>query len=178
LVVTCIVGLRHKGKVYIGGDSAGVAGWDLQVRADRKVFVNGPFAFGFCGSFRLSQILPYSFAPPKRNAEKDVYAFMVTEFVDAERSARKSGGWAKKENEVEKGGFFLVGYAGRLFYVESDYQVGEASVDYNATGCGSSYAIGSLYTSKGEPKSRVKLALQCAESNSAGVRGPFHIVSV
>ena len=39
--MTCIVGLVHEGVVYIGGDSAGVGGMSLTVRADEKVFQNG-----------------------------------------------------------------------------------------------------------------------------------------
>jgi hypothetical protein len=38
--MTCIVGLVDKGDVYIGGDSAGVAGLSLSIRADEKVFGN------------------------------------------------------------------------------------------------------------------------------------------
>ena len=41
--MTCIVGLVHGGKVYMGGDSAGVGGYCLTVRADEKVFRNGEF---------------------------------------------------------------------------------------------------------------------------------------
>ena len=41
--MTCIVGLVHEGVVYIGGDSAGVGGMSLTVRADEKVFRNGEF---------------------------------------------------------------------------------------------------------------------------------------
>ena len=36
--MTCIAAIAEKGKVYIGGDSAGVAGLDLTIRADEKVF--------------------------------------------------------------------------------------------------------------------------------------------
>ena len=44
--MTCIVGLRHEGKAWIGGDSAGVGGLELTVRRDPKVFKNGPMLFG------------------------------------------------------------------------------------------------------------------------------------
>ena len=67
--MTCIVGLEHKGKVYIGGDSAGVAGYSLSVRADQKVFINGNFIFGFTSSFRMGQILRFGFNPPRRHPE-------------------------------------------------------------------------------------------------------------
>ena len=39
--MTCIVGIADGAKVWIGGDSAGVAGWSLTVRADEKVFAVG-----------------------------------------------------------------------------------------------------------------------------------------
>ena len=52
--MTCIVGVAHKGAVYIGGDSAAVAGWALTCRADHKVFKNGDFVMGFTTSFRTS----------------------------------------------------------------------------------------------------------------------------
>ena len=38
--MTAIVGLAQSGAVYIGGDSAGVSGMSLTVRADAKVFRN------------------------------------------------------------------------------------------------------------------------------------------
>lgn len=176
--MTCIVGLTSKGKVYIGADSAGVAGLNLQVRADCKVFTTKEFAFGFCGSFRMGQLLRYSFKPPRRHPETDLYKYMVTDFINEVRKTLKDGGYAAKKDDIEKGGFFLVGHAGRLFYIESDYQVGEAATPYNATGCGAPFAIGSLFSSKGEAEKRIREALDAAEANSAGVRGPFHVVNV
>ena len=43
--MTCIVGYRDDNNVYIAGDSAGVAGYSLQIRADEKVFRNKDFIF-------------------------------------------------------------------------------------------------------------------------------------
>jgi hypothetical protein len=176
--MTCIVGVVEGGKVHIGGDSAGVSGLDLKIRRDRKVFVNGPFVFGCTTSFRMIQLLQFVLQPPKRHPDKDLMAFMVTDFIDAVRNCLKAGGYAKKENEKEEAGNFLVGYEGRLFQVFSDYQVGESVHGYDACGCGESYAIGSLFGAAGPAKERIERALTAAEANSAGVRGPFHIESV
>lgn len=177
--MTCIVGLVHEGKVYIGGDSAGVGGYSLTVRADRKVFRNGDFAMGFTTSFRMGQLLRHAFSPPKRHPDTDVDKFMVTDFIDAVRDCLKSGGYAEKHSEAERGGTFLVGYAGRLFRVEGDYQVGEAVDAFDAVGCGEDIARGALFASpESAPTDRLKLALEAAERFSAGVRGPFHFESV
>lgn len=175
--MTCIVGIVDDGKVMLGGDSAGVAYMDLTSRADAKVFANGDFVFGFTSSFRMGQLLRYALAPPKRHPDKDVMAFMVGEFVDAVRACLKAGGFSKKDSEVETGGNFLVGYAGRLFNIGIDYQVAEAMCGYDACGCGDNIALGSLYTSAGMPAAeRLKQALAAAEQHSAGVRGPFNFV--
>jgi hypothetical protein len=104
---------------------------------------------------------------------------MVTSFVDAVRECLKVGGYAKKEHEVERGGVFLVGHRGRLFLVESDYQVGESLNGYEACGCAEQTIQGVFYATKGTaPDKRMQLALCAAEHHSAGVRGPFSIVVV
>jgi hypothetical protein len=174
--MTAIAGFCHDGKVWIGGDSAGVAGSDLTVRSDPKVFRNAEFLFGFTSSFRMGQLLRYSLAPPKPVTGQDVYEFMVITFVNAVRECLKAGGYATKDKEAESGGCFLVGYQGRLFSIESDYQVGESQDGYAAAGCGDQIICGALFATQGmEPMQRMNLALAAAERHSSGVRGPFLI---
>lgn len=177
--MTAIVGLKHQGRVWIGGDSAGVAGWSLTSRADEKVFRNGPFVFGFTTSFRMGQLLRHAFTPPTRDDRMPVDKFMSTTFVDAVRACLKSGGYATTKEGAEVGGAFLVGYGEHLFGIESDYQVGQPMGDSLACGCGHEIALGALF---GAPKSmrpeaRVRKALEAAATYSAGVRGPFTILS-
>jgi len=172
--VTAIVGLVHQNRVFIGGDSAGVAGLSLTVRADTKVFRNAAYLFGFTTSFRMGQLIHYSFEPPEPTG--DLERFMATTFVDALRSCLKDGGWARKDNEREEGGTFLVGVQGRLFTVHEDYQVGEGADEYAAVGSGADIALGALYATAGTrmaPRKRVDVALHAAERFSAGVRSPF-----
>ena len=177
--MTAIAGLCKNRKVYMGGDSAGVnKSLDLSVRADRKVFKNGDFLFGFTSSFRMGQLLQYSLIPPKRYPEKDIFEFLAVDFINAVRRCLKNGGYAKKDDEVETGGCFLIGYAGRLFEIQCDYQVAEATLPFAAVGCGAVYILGSLYTSTGDPKKRILKALHAAQEFSAGVREPFYIESI
>ncbi|MFA5385644.1 MAG: hypothetical protein WC364_13495 [Eubacteriales bacterium] len=179
--MTCIAGLIDSGIVYMGADSAGVAGYDLSIRADQKVFISGSFLMGFTTSFRMGQLLRYKLDPPKHpytdNGQlMDEYKYMVTIFIDAVRQCLKDGGYALKDKEQEQGGTFLVGYRGRLFQVEDDYQVGELLDGFAAVGCGDQVALGSLYSTRGEPPvNRIRMALEAAERYSAGVRHPFVI---
>lgn len=176
--MTCIVGLVDAGRVYIGGDSAGCSGWDLTVRADTKVFRNGQFLFGFTDSFRMGQLLRYALHPPERGEDETPYGFMVTTFIDAVRDCLAAGGVARKENGVESGGSFLVGYQGRLYCVQSDYQVAQSEDEFASVGCGSQVALGALYANRGNPaEERIRQALEAAERFSNGVRAPFVVLA-
>lgn len=175
--MTCIVGIAHKGSVFIGGDSAGVSGLDVDRRKDRKVFRNGDFIFGFTSSFRMGQLLNYALEPPEYD-ETNEMKFMTTTFINAIRECLKEGGFAKREKEVEEGGTFLVGFRGKLYTVYDDYQVAENLNGIASVGCGESYAKGSLFTTanmKKPPKERILLALKAAEEFSGGVSSPFFI---
>lgn len=174
--MTCIAGLVHDGEVYIGGDSAGIAGYHLVPRADAKVFRNGPYLIGFTSSFRMGQILRYEVVLPEP-ASGDLMRHMVTQFIPAVRAALTEHGWAEKNNEREAGGTFLVGVKGRLFEINDDHQVGESLADFAAVGCGATYAMGAMAVTKGDPERRVLRALKVAERFSAGVRGPFVVMS-
>lgn len=177
--MTCIVGLVHDDVVYIGADSAGVDGQALVIRADRKVFRKDPFVIGFTTSFRMGQLLQYKLRVPAHDPKMSIEEYMVTVFVDAVRQCLKDGGFAKKNDEVESGGAFLVGYCGRLFMIDNDYQVGEGLDEFAAVGCGAPYALGALYATRGQsPEMSIEMALRAAERFSTGVRAPFHIESL
>lgn len=174
--MTCIVGLIHDGKVYIGGDSAGVAGTNIQNRKDIKVFKNGPFVMGFTTSFRMGQLLHYTLkVDEKIKPKQDVMEYMVKTFIPTVQKCLKDGGWV---SDGKQGGNFLVGFKGRLFEIQSDYQVAEIQEEYNAVGCGEFYAKGSLYSNSHieDPRERVHNALEAAAHFSSGVCGPFNII--
>lgn len=179
--MTCIVGVIENGKVFIGADSAGVSGWDIVTRKDAKVFQRGEFLIGYTSSFRMGQLLRYRLNVPVQPEEMDVFEYMVTLFVDAARQCLKDGGFASRQNETESGGTFLVGYRGRLFNIENDYQVGELTTPFNAVGCGKFYALAAMdafWNSVADPVERIEKTLQVVERWSDGVRGPFVILSL
>lgn len=176
--MTCIVGITDGATVTIGGDSAGVAGWQVTVRADQKVWAVNGWAFGFTTSFRMGQLLRWSLVPPP--VEGDLERYMATTFIDAVRACLKAGGFAKADNGREEGGEFLVGHAGRLFQVASDYQVGEPAEGVAAVGCGDEFALGAVLAQRPATPAKVRVirALEIAARCSGAVAGPFHVVSV
>ncbi|MFI1972061.1 hypothetical protein [Streptomyces cinnamoneus] len=176
--MTVIVGLVQSGRVYLGGDSAGVSGLRITVRRDPKIFRNGPYAMGFTTSFRMGQLLHHAFKAPMPKGDLD--RFMSTVFVDRLRKCLKDGGWASKDSEQEKAGTFLVGVQGRLFAVYDDYQIAEPADGYAAVGCGDEFALGALHATESlnlKPRKRLVLALEAASHHSAGVSAPFTFVT-
>jgi ATP-dependent protease HslVU (ClpYQ) peptidase subunit len=179
--MTCVAGIVKGSRVYIAGDSAGSNDWhQLTLRLDKKVFRRDDLGmiFGCCGSFRMIQMLHYVFAPPLPPSEEELDHYMATTFINAVRSCFLEGGFAKKKEEREKGGHFLVGVRGRLFEIESDYQVGESLDGYAAIGSGDDVALGVLFATHHldmSPEQRLMLALEGAQHHITSVRAPFLI---
>lgn len=177
--MTCIVGIAHEGKVILGADSAGTGGYDQRIRRDRKVFKNGELIFGFTSSFRMGQLLQFALSPPPINEGQEPYEYAVKALVPAIRDTLKAGGWAKARDGQEEGGVFLVGFRGRLFRIDCDYQVGEGIESFEAVGYGENYAMGAMHAlSNAEPMTRLQAGLDAAATFSAGVSGPFHFVEL
>ena len=171
--MTCIVGLVDKGTVYIGGDSAGVAGLSVSIRADEKVFVNGPFIMGFTTSFRMGQLLRYKLEPAAQTIKQTDMEYMVTSFIDSVRKCFTDNGFGSGST----GGTFLVGYKNKLYTIDTDYQVGVPADAYDTCGSGADLALGAMYATKGQdPRKRITTALSAASTFNAGVMPPFLII--
>ncbi len=177
--MTCIVGCVDKGTVYIGGDSAGVAGYHIRIRNDEKVFVREEMVFGFTSSFRMGQLLRYSLTIPEHSPKKTDMQYLCTDFMTAVIKCFKDNSYAKVENGIAEGGVFLMGYRGSLYRVDNDFQVGQEADNFSAVGCGESYAFGALKavaSNKISSTKRLEIALEIAAYFSAGVCAPFRVV--
>lgn len=182
--MTCIVGIEHATGVFIGGDSA-LSSWAVETLAQPKVFRVGKFVIGACGSARVLGLLQHAFLPPKPPKDPaKLDRFMHLEFVPALRACMAEHGAEKKENEITTldGAAFLVGVRGRLFQVESDYQVNSRAYGYCAVGSGYQVALGALHaTHPGnsgasvDAPDRLLLALTAAAEHNPYVRPPFTI---
>jgi ATP-dependent protease HslVU (ClpYQ) peptidase subunit len=173
--MTCIAGVVSDGKVYIGGDSAGVnADGHLQLRKDPKVFLTGDYLIGVSGSWRVCQKLRFTeFTSPPEHI--DPFNFAVSIFMDELRDLFKD----TPERDFE----LLVGFQGRLFHIYGLSQVSEEIADYEACGSGAQVARGAMYamdlhSEHLDPDMRVNAALEAAERFCSGVRGPFNILEI
>jgi hypothetical protein len=188
--MTCIVGLVAPDRsVWMGADSAATNSSSQQtLRADSKLFRLGPMLVACTSSYRMIQLLRYHLVLPdyhsthgSREQEEDdpLFRYMATAFIDTVRHCLQEGGYARKENEREEGGTFLVGFHGRLFRIESDYQVEETLSGYNAAGSADDLALGALFATQAldlAPEARLRLVLEAAAYHNCDVRAPFVVM--
>lgn len=188
--MTCIVALINENKVFLGGDAAASddkSGLIFQ-RTDPKVFKVGQFGIGFVDSFRMGQILQYSWTPPiykPTSGYRNLDKFLRTRFVESVKESFKENGYGNQNPGTEdgdEGGIFIITVqgAGRIFTMDSDFHIGEADVQYMAEGAGQELALGSLYSTAQikTPRKRVRMALEAATKFNMSVRPPFTIIEV
>ena len=104
---------------------------------------------------------------------------MVVTLVGALRELFKDRGYAKVSNNQETGGFFIVGYQGKIYTVQSDFQVNCYVDSYDAIGVGSDYALGAMEALKRvAPAKRIRRSLEVSAKFSAAVCEPFLVRSM
>lgn len=180
--MTCIVGLESRGAVWIGGDSAGTASnMHQRIRKDPKVFIRGDFIIGFCGSFRMGDLLKHNMNLPSAGEGIDPVQFMVNDFVTALRECLDEENKSIQDEREKLSPYILVGFKGKLFNVEGDYQVGQPAAGFDAVGSGADIAIGAMHASRRSlltPRGRITQALEASALNNAAVRPPFNILKL
>jgi len=175
--MTCIAGLVEDGVVYLGGDGAASTDTDKYAISNPKVFMNKNFLIGYSASFRMGQLLQYKFVPPKHRKSKNDLAYLTTDFIDYIKICFSNNEF--DESNADVGGDFLLGYKGNLYSIENTLHVLKSIHNFNAIGSGSSYAIGSMFSTKGQdPIKRIKMALDVASAFSPGVSPPFTILKL
>ena len=184
--MTCIVAIAQNGIVYMGADHAASddkTGWIL-ARKDPKVFKVGQYGIAFTDSFRMGQLLQYSWTPPKYTPTKTnsgLDKFMRTKFIESVKDSFRSGGFGSQVAGAEdEGGIFIVGVCGRIFTVDEDFHIGENIVNYMAEGSGGMLALGALHATKKQknPRIRLKAALEAATEFNMAVSAPYTYIQV
>lgn len=175
--MTIVVAVKSSSGVTIGADKLGVRHLDKINRADPKVFITHGIKYGFTSSFRMGQILRYHSQDCGDLHGTDPMQYVVTKLVPMWRSILKEHGYVRFNDGEESGGVFIIALEGRIFTIESDFQVAEAQEDFAAVGCGESFALGFLLNSKHfNQLDRVKKAIETACYFSAGCGGGIDYV--
>lgn len=164
--------------MWLGGDSAASTNWTIDERKSPKVFRASGLLIGTAGSVRIANLVRYSLCVSKRPADMDAEEYMVTWVIDALRRLLKDHGASSIYHNAETAeAHMLIGYAGRLFSVHGDYQVGEPAQPLAAIGSGAEVALGALWVTRDvrDPHVRLTTALSASASLTPYVRAPFTI---
>lgn len=182
--MTCIIGLKHKKKVYIGGDSCAVGGYETRVFSNKKVFYignnNNRMLIGYSGSFRMGQIIQYHVQPSEITLPIEKY--LVRKFIPVLRKTLEKHKWLKQESgsdNINDDGQFLVGLKGQVFCIYEDFQVHSVSDNILTLGSGSSYALGAMLAlADVPPKKRILTALEISGQLTTSVCAPYYVDTI
>jgi len=165
--MTCIVAVEQDGIVYMAGDRGMNSGSQI-VPGESKIveFDNGEdtFTIGYAGDPGIIQVLRYEWDYPYISEGFDIPRLLVPSLKDV-----------------------LAGYEYEavllIAYDSSIYEVGIPGywcTQYKeiAIGSGSEFALGSLYSTKGAPITRVKTAAEAACAYSTGCSLPVDLAVI
>lgn len=174
--MTCIIATIYEGKVHMIGDCMGSNGFIKNIFTKTpKVFSVGDFIIGYTTSFRMGQILQYSWTPPTRLVnDLDDDKYLYKEVIDSIKKCFENNGFGNKEKQEFEAGNFLIGWHGRLFEMQPNMSLMEVE-DFASVGGGSYHAVAALKTLKhlnvlqDEPLKALEVALGVAADSVEGV---------
>jgi ATP-dependent protease HslVU (ClpYQ) peptidase subunit len=181
--MTCIAAIIDKNGVgHIACDSLGSNYRSGNIYVNRKIFAVGDMLIGFCGSYRMGQILQYRLTLPVATVDQDLDGWMHVSFVDAVRDAfRDHGGMRIEHNEEEASGVFLVVVGGRIFTVQEDLSLLESKDNFEACGSGEDYARATMNAAINhgltDPQRILTEAIEAATKYIPSVGGEIHMLS-
>lgn len=135
------------GGVWMASDGLATVGC-VQVESVKvRRYLGGDLLVGTTGLHRLSNVILDLYAPDLEVAPGEDPYRLALRFAQDLRARCKDAGvlTANKEGQEDMGGRVLLGYAGRLFGVSSDFAVIEHA-PWWAIGCGCEWAEGALAT--------------------------------
>lgn len=170
--MTCIAAIRTTNSILMGGDSAAThAEPSISIVANGKVCVNGDYLFGVTGHPGLLERLQYWSNPPTETDDTSWDEFMIRIFRPMVFSIIAS--------EIPKGSTVLIGTrGGGIYTLHPDKLLSQSHEPFMAIGSGEKWALGSLYSTSGNPQRRLLKAVKAAAYFSPFVRSPFVIVGL
>jgi ATP-dependent protease HslVU (ClpYQ) peptidase subunit len=181
--MTCIISLKHNGKIYMGGDAA-INSSDTWLQATSmhpKIWKDGSILIGVGGKQRISQLMQLFRAPAITG---DAFEYLQMEYLPKMISYLEGHRVIKTNNEdgmISMDATILIGLLGRIFKIDSGFAITEYS-EYAAIGANNEVALGALYSSGRhgilQPPERIYEALYAVLHQCASVREPFTILEI
>lgn len=177
--MTCIVGLVSGDSVFLGGDRAATdGGLNRTIIKEPKVFARGDIGFGVCGLPKVMDVVQHAIEFPPFSGGDDK-GYLVSIVVPTLREGLKKYECTETSKSGQQfHGAMLIGFRGRLYQLEGNFQLVESSKGFDAVGSGQEPALGSLRHTKGKARDRLIEALTVSADNNAGVAAPFDVIEI
>jgi ATP-dependent protease HslVU (ClpYQ) peptidase subunit len=169
----------------MGCDSAISSETETQVLSNSKIIKKGEMLIGVTGSMRGLQLLEYSWIFPEQPKEMSdteyIYSYITTSIKEVFFEHQYCVTLNAQENQEDQ---FLIGYKGKLYLLDTNYQIFELDSKYVSIGSGSSFSYGSLKTQEDigllgkDSEMNITRAINTAIEFSIGVKGPIRIFKV
>lgn len=149
--MTIIVGLVNDDKVHMGCDSAICGENSINFLSESKIISKGvrgtseSLLIGVAGTLRGLQLLKYQWNTPahRDNAsdEKYIYVDVLNSIKDL-FTEHNHGAYVDEQSMCEDN--YMIGYKGKLYMIDFNYQVIQVTTTYCCIGSGEKYAYGAL----------------------------------
>jgi ATP-dependent protease HslVU (ClpYQ) peptidase subunit len=179
--MTCAVGVKVDGRVYMGVDSIVCCGNTYFENALKKMFRHGDLLVSCAGEFRVPNVIEHCIEPPKWPKKMTAEKYLAKRWIPAIRAGLIEAGAIPESPSPTNDTFeLLVGAPGRLFVVGCDLSFTEVR-RYGAIGIGEPIAQGAMGAyfdaiARGlyiPPEEIVVGALAAAQAHCQGVSAPF-----
>lgn len=168
--MSTVVAIVDGEKIWMGADSyASMESGERRRILCNKMFINPPYLIGYVGSARVGQTLrPEYFDPPES----------VFNFPDAliKQFEEKGCLGVDPDDQTSKNSsnFLIATPNGKLFEILVDFQINQVK-DFTGIGSGSTFALGSLYTTRKmkDHRKRILTALKIAGIYDIHTGPPF-----
>lgn len=138
--MTCIVAVKIKNEIVIGGDTLGSNGFKKSHLKDCKVFTVGSFTIGYTSSYTMGQILEYLWTPPSRVEGISTKAYLVSRVIPSIRNCFTDHGFNCSSSGVDSGGEFILVYDNEIYKVQDDYAILQPDQPFASVGSGEYHA--------------------------------------
>lgn len=174
--MTIIAGLVRDGKVYMGADRGMSDDKFIGSMLQPKVKKVGNMLIGYAASLGAGQMAHYLDFPTPQDNDMAKYVRTVVSKVLMEAYQEFGIDFTEDDKAAAD---FLIGINGHLFELNTnDWSVAE--YDLIATGSGSPYAMGSLFSTRDwdNSKNRIREAVKAAIKYSPSCQSPIDVLSV
>lgn len=160
--MTCVIGLEHGGRCYVGCDSRTSNGAVAEESPRPKVVRRRGWLFGLAGSWALLPVLRALDVPPPTGDHGEGDAVVAA--IRAQ--------WRGPSDGVAA----IAAGAGRVWVVQGCDWSALRSREYAAIGEGEPFALGALRVTRGQPpRERVRAALEAARFHCPSVGGRLRV---